>query len=62
VRERSNFLNHDPPVTLVSVRRGELEQSGKVAREVMHSRDVRGTGADTITCEGRASFSARERE
>jgi hypothetical protein len=61
VRERSEFRNEKPPVALLGVMRGELDESGQVARGTIRSHEVRYTRADAIMCEGNATFSARER-
>jgi hypothetical protein len=62
VRELSQFPDQDPPVTLVSVVRGQLADSGSVARGRIRSRARWHTVAGPIACQGRASFSARERD
>ena len=59
VRERNDFPDTDPPSMVVDVMRGELDDSGRVARGTISSRGVWGSGADAIACRGRASFSAR---
>ena len=61
-RERSDFPDRDPPITVVSVMRGELEDSGRVARGTINSRELWRYDSGTVTCRGRASFSARERD
>jgi hypothetical protein len=60
VRERSTFRESNPPSALDTVMRGELRDSGRVARGTIQSRAVWGTGAGALTCDGTATFSARE--
>ena len=59
VRERSDFSKTTRPAVVVSVMRGELEDSGSGARGTIRSRVRWGTGSDATTCTGRATFSAR---
>jgi hypothetical protein len=59
VRERSDFSEAVPPSVVVSVMRGELEDSGSGARGTIRSRAGWGSGPDAIECSGRATFSAR---
>jgi hypothetical protein len=62
VRERSDYPDRDPPIRLVSVMHGGLEDSGGIARGTIRSRELWRYRSGTVVCDGRASFSARERD